>query len=93
MEWNTTRLKKGIPQNDSNKILKIEITTNLTTHLIALPSQKRKEKVCTNFTCSVTRWKLISEDDKSQIYEWKERSKAQRRYSKNFLRGFIEPNF
>jgi hypothetical protein len=85
MEWNTTRLTKGIPQNDSNKIVKIEITTNLTTHPIALPSHKRKEKVYTNFTCSITRWKPISEDDKIQIYEWKERSTTRRRNSKDFL--------
>jgi len=65
MEWNTIRLrKKGIPQNDSNKILKIKITTNPTTHpftLLPFHHKKRKDrkKVCTNFTCSITRWKPL----------------------------------
>jgi hypothetical protein len=34
----------------------------------------------------------IAENDKNQTYEWKERSRAQWKYSKDFLWKVIEPN-
>ncbi len=64
--WNGRQLdyKKRIPQNDSSKILKIKIPTNPTAYPFTLlpflhKKSKNRKKVCTNFRCSITRWKSL----------------------------------
>jgi hypothetical protein len=91
MEHNS-KIKKRVRQNDSSKIPKTKRTTKPTTHpLTLLPfPQKKKEKknqrkTLRQFHVICNKVANTAENERSQTYKWRERSRAQLRYSEDFL--------
>jgi hypothetical protein len=87
-----SKIKKRVRQNDSSKISKTKRTTKPTTHpltLLAFPRKKKRKKnrrkKLHQFHVICNKVETTAENERSQTYKWRERSRAQLRYSEDFL--------